>query len=225
MPENDHTVEDAAQEATNAAAEERSRAAQHVPTTEEQMRAIHVGELVPLNGPIRLVEYDQEWPRLFEREAERVWFALGERVLLLEHAGSTSVPGLAAKPRIDVLLVVADSADEPAYVPALEAAGYVLRIREPDWYEHRMFNRLDMELNLHVFSAGCPEVSRMLLFRDWLRSHADDCELYERTKRKLARRDWKYTQNYADAKTAVVEEILARAQGQAEHQEVGRAGE
>lgn len=189
------------------------------------MRAIHVGELVPLNGPIRLAEYDQEWPRFFEREAERVWSALGERVLLLEHAGSTSVPGLAAKPRIDVLLVVADSADEPAYVPALEAAGYVLRIREPDWYEHRMFNRLDMELNLHVFSAGCPEVSRMLLFRDWLRSHADDCELYERSKRELARRDWKYTQNYADAKTAVVEEILARAQGQAEHQEVGRVGE
>ena len=178
------------------------------------MQAIHVGELVPLNGPIQLVDYDQEWPRLFECEAERVRAALGNCTLMLEHVGSTSVLGLAAKPRIDLLLVVADSADEPAYVPALEAAGYVLRIREPDWYKHRMFNRLDIELNLHVFSAGCSEVNRMLLFRDWLRSHADDRELYERSKRELARQNWKYTQNYADAKTAVVEEILARAQGQ-----------
>ena len=89
---------------------------------------------------------------------------------LLEHAGSTSVPGLAAKPRIDIMLAVPDSADEPSYVPALEAAGYVLRIREPDWYEHRVFKGPDTDVNLHVFSAGCPEIARMLLFRDWLRT-------------------------------------------------------
>ncbi len=70
--------------------------------------------------------------RLFAREAKRIRSARGERVLLLEHAGSTSVPGLAAKPRIDIVLTVADSADEAAYVPALETAGCVLRIREPD---------------------------------------------------------------------------------------------
>ena len=116
--------------------------------------------------------------------------------------------------RIDVLLVVADSADELAYVPALEAAAYALRIREPDWYEHRMFKGPDTDINLHVFSPGCPEIDRMLLFRDWLRSNAADRRLYERTKRELARLDWKYTQNYADAKTAVVEEILARARGE-----------
>src|SRR5205823_5394602 len=138
---------------------------------------------------------------------------LEERVLLIEHVGSTSVPGLAAKPRIDTLLVVAASADEPAYVPALEAAGYVLHIREPDWYEHREFKGPDTDVNLHVFSPGCPEIERMLLFRDWLCSNAADRQLYERTKRELARLDWKYTQNYADAKTTVVEEILVRARG------------
>lgn len=188
--------------------------AQHAPLTEEQIRAVQVGDLVPLAGKIQLVDYDPAWPRLFEREAERVRAALGERVLLLEHVGSTSVPGLAAKPRIDMLLVVANTADEPAYVPALEAAGYVLRVREPDWYEHRMFNGPDTALNLHVFSEGCPEIARMLLFRDWLRSHPADRDLYERTKRELAGREWKYVQNYADAKTAVVEEIMARARGQ-----------
>lgn len=215
MPEDDHTTEDAMKDIGSEPAEQ-LRAAQRAPATEEQLRAVHIGELVPLNGPIHLAEYDQEWPRLFEREAERVRAALGDRVLLLEHVGSTSVPGLAAKPRIDLLLVVANSADELAYVPALETAGYVLRIREPDLYEHRMFIRPDMALNLHVFSAGCPEINRMLVFRDWLRSHAAERELYERTKRELARQDWEYTQNYADAKTAVVEEILARAQAQTE---------
>ncbi len=188
-----------------------TQAAGYLPSTEEQIRAAHVQGLTPLNGPIQLVDSDPQWPQLFEREAARVRAALGERALLLEHVGSTSVPGLAAKPRIDMLLVVADSADEPAYVPALERAGYVLHIREPDWNEHRLFKGPDTDINLHVFSSGCPEVERMLRFRDWLRSNADDRRLYEQTKRALARKNWKYVQNYADAKTAVVEEILARA--------------
>ncbi len=184
----------------------------YVPSTEEQIRAAQVGELVPLVAPIQIVDYDPEWPRLYEREAERVQSALGDRVLLLEHVGSTSVPGLAAKPKIDMLLVVANSADESDYVPALEAAAYVLRIREPDWYEHRMFKGPDTGINLHVFSSGCRETDRMLLFRDWLRSNESDRRLYERTKKELARNNWKYMQNYADAKTSVVEEILMRAQ-------------
>jgi GrpB-like predicted nucleotidyltransferase (UPF0157 family) len=194
---------------------------QRAPLTEEQMRAATVGELTPLSGPIQIVDYDPAWPRLFEREANRIRAALGDRVLLLAHVGSTSVPGLAAKPRIDIVLVVADAANEPSYVPALEAAGYVLRIREPAWYEHRVFKGPDTDVNLHVFSSGCPEVDRMLLFRDWLRSNLSDRHLYERTKRELARKDWKYAQNYADAKTAVVEEILVRAR----RGEGGEAGE
>ena len=181
------------------------------PMTEEEIRAVTVGEMTPLSGPIQIVDSDPEWPRLFEREADRIRAALGDRALLIEHVGSTSVPGLAAKPRIDILLVVPESGDEPAYVPALEAAGYVLRIREPDWYEHRVFKGPATDLNLHVFSPGCPEIDRMLLFRDWLRRNASDRQRYERTKRDLARREWTHTQNYADAKTAVVEELIARA--------------
>ena len=83
-------------------------------------------------------------------------------MLLLEHTGSTSVPGLAAKPIIDMTLAVPDSADEDAYLPELEAAGYVLRIREPDWFEHRVFKGPDTNVNLHVFSDDCPEIDRML---------------------------------------------------------------
>jgi GrpB-like predicted nucleotidyltransferase (UPF0157 family) len=146
-----------------------------------------------------------------EREATRIRAALGDQIVLLEHVGSTSVPGLATKPRIDILLIVPNSADEPTYVPALEAAGYVLRIREPHWHEHRVFKGPDTDVNLHVFSPDSPEIERMLLFRDWLRGNASDRQLYERTRRELAQKDWKYTQNYADARTEVVEEILMRA--------------
>jgi GrpB-like predicted nucleotidyltransferase (UPF0157 family) len=189
-----------------------SKPSEPAPKTAEQIQAVTIGQIAPLTSPILIAEYDPEWPRLFEREAERIRAALGgERVVLLEHAGSTSVPGLAAKPLIDILLVVPNSADEPSYVPPLEAAGYVLRIREPEWYEHRVFKGPDTNVNLHVFSPGCPEIRRMLGFRDWLRTHEDDRELYERTKRELAQQDWKYVQNYADAKTTLVEEIIARA--------------
>ena len=178
---------------------------------EAELRAVTVGELQPVSGPIELVDYDPAWPGLFAREAERIRAALGERAVLLEHTGSTSVPGLAAKPIIDMTLAVPDSSDEESYAPALEAAGYVLRIREPDWHEHRVFKGPDTNVNLHVFSDGCPEIDRMLRFRDWLRTDQADRELYEQTKRKLAAREWTYVQDYADAKTAVVEEILARA--------------
>lgn len=178
-----------------------------------EIRAATVGELKEHRAPIALVEPDPTWPAMFRREEERIRGALGERVIRLEHTGSTSVPGLAAKPVIDMTMTVADVRNEAAYVPDLEKAGYVLRIREsePDWYDHRVFKGPETNVNLHVFSVGCVELARMVGFRDWLRTHDDDRELYERTKRDLAMREWKYIQNYADAKTEVVEAIMARA--------------
>src|SRR5271165_368809 len=181
------------------------------PLTEEQIRSHTIGELQPLSGAILIVDYDPRWPELFRREADRIHGALASCALLIEHTGSTSVPDLPAKPIIDILLVVADSADEDTYAPNLERAGYVLRIREPNWHEHRMFKGPDTDINLHVFSDGCPEIDRMLMFRDWLRSNAADRDLYARTKLALAKQEWKYVQNYADAKTAVIEEIIGRA--------------
>lgn len=181
------------------------------PLRDDEIRDAWVGEAPEHRAPIQLVEYDPLWPALYEREAARIRGALGGRALAVEHVGSTSVPRLAAKPIIDIVLVVPDSADEPSYVPALEAAGYVLRIREPDWFEHRCFKGPDTDVNLHTFSGGCEEVEWMLRFRDWLRADDDDRRLYEREKRELAAREWKYVQNYADAKSEVVREILTRA--------------
>ena len=169
-----------------------------------------IGGPQPLSGPIEIREYDATWPAAYAGEAERIRGALGHRIVRLEHVGSTSVPGLAAKPVIDIALEVADTTDEAAYVPDLEAAGYVLRIREPEWFERRLFRREEPAVNLHTFSARCVETDRMLRFRDRLRVNDSDRDLYLRTKRALAAREWKYTQQYADAKREVVEQILAR---------------
>jgi GrpB-like predicted nucleotidyltransferase (UPF0157 family) len=110
-------------------------------------------------------------------------------VLALDHVGSTSVPGLPAKPCVDLLLVVADSADEPAYLPDLEEAGYSLVIREPDWYEHRVLKGPSINLNLHVFGQGCEEADRMRLFRDYLTADAGARKRYTAVKRELGSLD------------------------------------
>lgn len=180
-------------------------------TSEEYMNAVTVGELERLDRPIHLAPYDLEWPWEFARQAGRIRRALAEKVLLLEHVGSTSVPGLAAKPVIDMVLAVADSADESSYVPPLEEQGFVLRIREPEWFQHRLLKTPSTDGNLHVFSQGCEEIDRMLAFRDWLRAHEGDRRLYEETKKKLAARTWNYTQHYADAKAEVIQQIIKRA--------------
>jgi GrpB-like predicted nucleotidyltransferase (UPF0157 family) len=181
------------------------------PTSEEEIQAYTVGELKRHDAPVTIVDDDPRWPALFAREEARIGAVLDEKVIRLEHTGSTSVPGLAAKPIIDMTLVVPDSSDESSYVPQLESAGYRLVIREPHWFEHRVFKGPDTNVNLHTFSPGSPEIDRMVGFRDWLRTHDEDRDLYERTKRELATRTWQYVQHYADAKTAVVEEIIARA--------------
>jgi GrpB-like predicted nucleotidyltransferase (UPF0157 family) len=178
--------------------------------TEEQIRAATVGELKPLAGKIVLRDSDPLWPQQYLEEERALRNVLGERARLIEHVGSTSVPGLPAKPIIDMVLVVESSADEPAYVPALEEAGYILRIREPHWFQHRMFKGPRVDINLHVFSAECPEVERMLTFRNWLRRNEADRNLYADAKRRLAEQTWTYMQNYADSKSSVIQEIMDR---------------
>jgi GrpB-like predicted nucleotidyltransferase (UPF0157 family) len=133
---------------------------------------------------------------------------LGEDALSVEHIGSTSVPGLAAKPIIDVLLTVADVDHEAAYVPALESAGFLLRVREP---AHRMMRTPARDVHVHVYEPGRPEVRNYLDLRDWLRVDAEDRELYATTKRSLARQQWNDMNDYADAKSDVIDGVLTRA--------------
>jgi len=171
----------------------------------------------PYSVPVVLSDPDPAWAEHFVADALAIRSVLGDRVLAVDHVGSTSVPGLPAKPILDILLQVPDSADEDAYVPALESLGYWLQIREAGWLEHRvLYQRVERgcshDVNLHVLSPerAAEEIGRMLGLRDWLRSHPADRDRYAAVKRKLARRRWRYVQDYADAKTEVVEEILAK---------------
>lgn len=160
---------------------------------------------------IKIADYDPNWVNLFQQHAFRIRTALNETALRIEHIGSTSVPELGAKPIIDILVAVANSADENAYLPALMSAGYELRVREPDFDEHRMLRTPTRDVHIHVYSLGSAEIERNLLFRDALREHPAERETYERVNGDLAARDWPDMNAYADAKTQVIEEIIARA--------------
>ena len=163
----------------------------------------------PLRGPVVLHEYSAGWPIRYAQEEARIRSALGERAALVAHVGSTSVPGLAAKPIIDICLAVADPADEPAYLPDLVAAGYALYLREPHWYQHRLLKPAQADVNLHVFGTDCAEIDRCLRFRDRLRADPADRRRYEQAKRRLAERHWEFVQDYADAKSEIIEAILS----------------
>jgi GrpB-like predicted nucleotidyltransferase (UPF0157 family) len=187
-------------------------------TSDDEIAAATIDALRPYAVKVVIEDYNPDWPMWYSAERAAICAVLGPTVVRIEHTGSTAVPGLAAKPVIDMLLVVGDASDEATYVPALESVGYTLRSREPSWYEHRFLTRRVDEgaptINLHVFPAtsAAPEIERMLVFRDWLRTHDEDRAYYERTKRRLASNNWKYLHHYANAKKSdVIEEILTRA--------------
>jgi GrpB-like predicted nucleotidyltransferase (UPF0157 family) len=157
---------------------------------------------------IVIADYDPTWPIRFERERERIQRALGSIALGVEHMGSTAVPGLAAKPIIDILVTVEDPEDDSRLVPLMASAGYKLRVRA---FGHRMFRTPSQDVHVHMWAHDDPEVERHLVFRDRLRDSEEDRAAYERLKRELAARDWSDTSAYADAKDGVIAEILARA--------------
>jgi GrpB-like predicted nucleotidyltransferase (UPF0157 family) len=172
-----------------------------------------VGDVAPTTD-IAIVEPDPQWPDVFAELERRIRAALGDRVLSVSHVGSTSVPMLPAKPVIDIDLIVADSADEAAYIPRLEAAGFVLRVREPWWYEHRCLALDEPRCNLHVFSPESPEAARCAIFRDWLRANPAERDLYRDAKLRAAEAATaagEHVMQYNARKQAVIREIYDRA--------------
>lgn len=170
---------------------------------------------------VELVAYDAAWPLRYECERERIAGALGDSAERIEHIGSTAVPGLIAKPIIDMLVATRDVRDERIRA-ALEHAGYVLRVDE---LEHRMFRTLERDVHVHLWQALSPEIDRHVLLREWLRSHPKDRALYEHVKRVLAQREWCEQNDYAQAKSPVVASILRRARGGGEGPRVERFAE
>lgn len=155
--------------------------------------------------PIVIAPYDPSWVTRFARERDRIGAALEDHARRIEHVGSTSVPGLGAKPVVDILVTVAKVDPDTELVAAMERAGYPLRVREPG---HRMFRTPERDVHVHVLSEDDPEVGRMLGFRDRLRASAVDREAYEELKRALAEQRWRDMNEYADAKGPFIEEVL-----------------
>ncbi|WP_166874505.1 GrpB family protein [Salinibacterium sp. ZJ450] len=158
--------------------------------------------------PIVIVDHDSDWAEHYGILADRIAAALGPAALYIEHIGSTAVPGLPAKPIIDILLIVNDVENDGTYVPALEAAGFQLRVRESG---HRMLRTPGRDTHIHVLAPGAGEIDDYLDLRDWLRVSTEDRTLYASTKRQLADRQWSDANYYAEAKTEVVQQILAHA--------------
>jgi GrpB-like predicted nucleotidyltransferase (UPF0157 family) len=168
-----------------------------------------------IGGPepvtVTLHPSDPGWAAVFADHRRRILEALpgsGADTPVVEHIGSTAVPGLAAKPIVDIVVVVPDITDEAAYLDPLLAAGYELRVREPG---HRLVRTPARDVHVHVYERGATAIDEYLLLRDHLRADASDRALYERTKRELLGRSWGDMNDYADAKTAVITAIKERA--------------
>jgi GrpB-like predicted nucleotidyltransferase (UPF0157 family) len=159
------------------------------------------------SGFVAVVAPDPSWAERFATHRARIATALGPVAARIEHIGSTSVPGLAAKPIVDVL-VIGDGFDEPVLVELLPPAGYERRVSEPG---HAMFRTPEHDVHVHAWEQA-NDVRRHLLFRDWLRADATDRARYEREKVELATRRWDDVNRYADAKSAIVAEITERAE-------------
>jgi GrpB-like predicted nucleotidyltransferase (UPF0157 family) len=161
--------------------------------------------------PVVIVDPDPAWARRFDDARSRITAALGPLARRVEHIGSTSVPGLAAKPIVDVLVAVdaVESVDVPGVRERLAEAGFDLRVREPG---HRMFRTAAHDVHLHVWPGASDDVRRHLLFRDYLRTSAADRARYEAVKRALAARTWDDMNDYADAKSPAIAEITTRAE-------------
>lgn len=169
------------------------------------------------NTAIEIVDYDRRWPEEFARERERIALALGPLALRIEHCGSTSVPGLAAKPVIDIQISVARLQPLAPHVSALARIGYTHRPHPDDAFApflHRP-ERWPHSHHVHLVGAGGDEERRVLAFRDWLRVHPETARRYESLKRELAPRfaadRFETRQAYADAKGDFIEQVLRLA--------------
>jgi GrpB-like predicted nucleotidyltransferase (UPF0157 family) len=165
--------------------------------------------------PVVIVDYDPRWPAMYQEEKDRVLGAIGHLVVAIEHIGSTAVPGLGAKPIIDIMTAVPSLADAPACVEPLERIGYeYIPEYEADFPERRYFRKRPVRVDthhLHMVEQDSGFWERHILFRDDLRVHPETAHEYERLKRELAAQFGSDRDGYTDAKTSFIESVVAQA--------------
>lgn len=158
---------------------------------------------------IVVLPHDPDWPNKFAEHADRIRQCLGSIAVRVDHIGSTAVPGLAAKPIIDIDVSVRDVEDERLYLTPLTECGYELRVREPG---HRMVRTSALDVQVHICQGGSDWERRHLLFRDWLIADDADRDAYAALKTLLAGQTWSDVNAYADAKGTLIAKIMERAE-------------
>ena len=159
-------------------------------------------------APLELVPYDPEWSRIFERERTAIGAALGEDANDTQHIGSTSVPGLAAKPIVDITVIVDPLQPAMHYAPRLEAIGYTFGISGEDHMRQIYWKKEPYPVNLHVVQRGSVANLRHILLRDHLRVNLDAMREYEQLKRHNVEQFPWDVDRYVDGKTAFIEAIV-----------------
>jgi GrpB-like predicted nucleotidyltransferase (UPF0157 family) len=183
------------------------RETQHL--TEGQLQSISVGQRDTRRSAIELVPNDPAWAGHFARLSRDIRSALGSRLIAVEHVGSTAIPGLPAKPIIDIDATIYNPADESGYRDVLEGLGFALTIREPEWHQHRMFKLSDPRTNLHIYADNCSLPMRDVAFRDLLRNDRQAALAYSELKRELSSQEWSSSQHYAEGKSELIIDLLS----------------
>ena len=166
-----------------------------------------------MKRPVVIVDYDPRWPLWYEEERARLLPAIGHKIVALEHIGSTAVPGLGAKPIIDILAGVRERADADECLPLLHPLGYtdVTPQDDPQWYYCLGRHEEADQFHLHLVQYPSIHWERHLLFRDFIRTRPDLVQQYDQLKRELAARYGSDRTGYTEAKTAFIESVVAQA--------------
>jgi len=165
-----------------------------------------------LARPVTIVDYDPMWPTLYEKEKMKISEALGNKALAIEHIGSTSVPGLGAKPIIDIMVCVQSNLDADICVPLLKGIGYTdvtVQVGNPDWYYCLGKESCGVGYHLHLMKNMSVFSKRHLLFRDRLRANPDIARKYFELKKELAAKYRSDRTAYTESKSAFIESILS----------------
>lgn len=166
-------------------------------------------DCAPKKNKIHISDYQENWPQIYEDEAAKIKSTLSKNCLAIHHIGSTAVPKLKAKPKIDIMAVVENFSDID--IAAIEALGFAYKGEVIP--TGRYFSKsLPVKVHLHLFEKGNPLIADNLIFRDWLRTHKSDRQAYENLKLKLASRYKKgEVMGYCHAKTDFIQSIIAKA--------------
>jgi GrpB-like predicted nucleotidyltransferase (UPF0157 family)/predicted RNA-binding protein associated with RNAse of E/G family len=175
------------------------------------------GKMMRMRHPVIILDYDPRWPTIYSKEKDQILSVVGNKVVAMEHVGSTAIPRLGAKPIIDIMVGVRQLSDAKECIEPLRSIGYeYVPEYEKELPERRYFRKgpegvRNKHFHLHMVQRGTDFWKRHLMFRDYLRCHPDVAKQYGELKRKLAEKHALDREAYTEAKTSFIESVLTQA--------------